>query len=437
MSKIGLGWVVRANHTNQLVDKRRAVSRSRSLLLSGMALVLLTAGCRRGGPPPGMAGGPQAVPVQLATVDATTLRDSSEFVGTLEAKRSVVLRPEIDGRVSQIFVQSGDQVNGGTAIAQLKPQRRVAEVRSATANINAARATYNNARQELAALDAEKDAAQAELDLQNTELGRIASLVEEGALAQQALDRVQRDRDRAQADLQAANRRILAAQSRLDQTAAQFQQAKADRDAVSEELLETRIVAPFPGIVGDVPIKVGDFVSQGDSITSLTQNQILDLRLAVPIEREANLRVGLPVQLFDSQGKLLRSNGRISFVSPTVNTDSQTILAKASFNNADGRLRNGQFVRATLVWNQRPNALTIPANAIVFEGDSRFVYVAQTGDPLTVKQQSVQLGVLQRDRAEVTQGLKSGDRIVISGIQKLADGAPIAPLDEEGEKKEN
>lgn len=437
MSKIGLGWVVRANHTNQLVDKRRAVSRSRSLLLSGMALVLLTAGCRRGGPPPGMAGGPQAVPVQLATVDATTLRDSSEFVGTLEAKRSVVLRPEIDGRVSQIFVQSGDQVNGGTAIAQLKPQRRVAEVRSATANINAARATYNNARQELAALDAEKDAAQAELDLQNTELGRIASLVEEGALAQQALDRVQRDRDRAQADLQAANRRILAAQSRLDQTAAQFQQAKADRDAVSEELLETRIFAPFSGVVGDVPIKVGDFVSQGDPVTSLTQNQVLDLRLAVPIEREANLRVGLPVQLFDSQGKLLRSNGRISFVSPTVNTDSQTILAKASFNNADGRLRNGQFVRATLVWNQRPNALTIPANAIVFEGDSRFVYVAQAGEPLTVKQQSVQLGVLQRDRAEVKQGLNPGDRIVISGIQKLADGAPIAPLGEEEEKKED
>ena len=406
-----------------------------------MALVLLTAGCRRGGPPPGMAGGPQAVPVQLATVDATTLRDSSEFVGTLEAKRSVVLRPETDGRISQIFVQSGTRVNAGTKIAQLKPQRqperKKAEVSSATANINAANAAKSNTERELEALKAEKKAAKAELDLQNTELERITSLVEDGALARQALDRVKRDLALAQSEVQAAEKRISAAQARLDQAAAQLQQAKADLKVISEEVEETLIVAPFPGIVGDVPVKVGDFVSQGDSITSLTQNQVLDLRLAVPIEREANLRVGLPVQLFDSQGKLLRSNGRISFVSPTVNTDSQTILAKASFNNADGRLRNGQFVRATLVWNQRPNALTIPANAIVFEGDSRFVYVAQAGEPLTVKQQSVQLGVLQRDRAEVKQGLNPGDRIVISGIQKLADGAPIAPLGEEEEKKED
>ena len=414
--------------------------RSLALLLGSAALLFFTAACRRGGPPPGMAGGPQAVPVRLSTVAATTLSDSSEFVGTLEAKRSLVLRPETDGRLSQIFVQAGTRVETGTRIAQLNPQRqperRRAEVSSATANINATRAAYSNAAQELAALEAEKISLQAELDLQETELKRIASLVNEGALAKQALDRVRRDRDRAKADVQAATRRILAAQSRLDENAAQFQQAKADRDVISEEVQETLIRAPFAGIVGDVPVKVGDFVSQGDALTSLTQNQTLDLRLAVPIERESVLRSGLRVQLFDPKGNPLSSNGRISFVSPTVNTDSQTILAKASFSNADGRLRNGQFVRATLIWNQRPNALTVPANAIVFEGDNRFVYTAQPGEPLTVKQQAVQLGLIQRDRVEVKQGLKPGDRIVISGLQKLADGVPIAPLGEGEESNE-
>ncbi len=398
-----------------------------AMLLSGLLGLLLLTGCRQQGPAPGLAAPPQGVPVKLAAVEAMTLQERSEFVGTLEAKRSVVLQPEIDGRVSQIFVESGDRVGAGTAIAQLRPQRRQAEVKSAIAAINAARAAFNNAELELQALQAEERAAQAELDLQTKELERTTSLTLEGALAEREVDRVTRDRDRANANLEAVQKRILAARSKLEQLAALFQQARADAEAVSEQLQETKIIAPFTGTIGDIPAKVGDFVSQGDPLTTITQNQSLDLRLPIPLERESALRLGLRVQIFDPQNNPLAS-GRIRFIAPTVSADSQSILAKASFDNPNGRLRDGQFVRATLIWSQRPRAIAIPSTAIVFQGKNRFVYQVQPGEPLTVKQQAVQTGLVERDRTEILKGLQPGDKIVTSGLQKLADGVPIVPI---------
>ena len=397
------------------------------VLLSGVLGLLLLAGCRRQGPAPGLAAPPQGIPVRLAPVEVTTLQESSEFVGTLEAKRSVVLQTEIEGRVNQIFVESGDRVVAGSAIAQLRPQRRQAELKSAIASITAARAAFNNAELELQALQAEAKAAQAELDLQIKELERTTSLTLEGALAEREVDRVTRDRDRAKASLEAVQKRILAARSNLEQRAALFQQAKADAEAVREQLQETKIVAPFTGTIGDVPVKVGDFVDQGDTLTTITQNQSLDLRLPIPLERESELRLGLQVQIFDPQNAPL-ATGQIRFIAPTVSADSQSILAKASFDNPTGRLRDGQFVRAKLIWNQRPRAISIPSTAILFQGENRFVYQVQAGEPPTVKRQAVQTGLVERDRTEIRQGLQPGDQIVTSGLQKLADGAPIVPI---------
>jgi len=397
------------------------------LVFSGLIFPLLLGSCRRSSPAAGLAAPPQGIPVKLASVDTMTLKDSSEFVGTLEARRAVVLRPEIDGRISQVFVEAGDTIVAGAAIAQLRPQRRRAEVGSAIAAINASRAAFSNAELELQALQAEERAAQAELALQEKELERTTSLTLEGALAEREVDRVVRDRDRARANLEAVQKRILAAQSNLEQLAALFQQARANAEAVKEQLQETKIIAPFTGIVGDIPIKVGDFVAQGDTLTTLTQNQTLDLRLPIPLERESQLRPGLKVEIFDPQGKPL-TTGRTSFISPTVTADSQTILAKATFDNPNRRLRNGQFVRARLIWNQRSNAIAVPSTAIIFQGEERFIYLVQGSSPPTVKQQPIQLGLVQGDRTEVKQGLQPGDQIVISGIQKLSNGAPITAL---------
>jgi RND family efflux transporter MFP subunit len=210
----------------------------------------------------------------------------------------------------------------------------------------------------------------------------------------------------------------------IDQAEAEVAQAIAQVSGLEVQLQETSVVAPFTGIIGDVSGKVGDFVSQGDAITTLTENQRLDLRLPIPIERKADLKIGLPVQISDPQGKLM-GTGEVSFISPTVDQNSQSILAKATFNNQQGLFRDNQFVRSTVIWNERSGTVMVPVNAITFQGDKRFVYLAEGDDTLTAKKQQVELGLVQGDNAEVVSGLRPGQRFIVSGTQRLSDGAAI------------
>ncbi|MBW4648406.1 MAG: efflux RND transporter periplasmic adaptor subunit [Kastovskya adunca ATA6-11-RM4] len=393
-------------------------------------LLILTSACSRGEPPLG-AGAPQGVPVKLASVETTTVEESSEFVGTLEAEQSVVLRPETDGRVSRIYVSSGSNVAEGTPILQLRPDKGRAEVGGAIANVSAARAARDNSQAQLRAIEAERASAVADLALQNDQYGRISRLVSQGALARQQLDQVRRDRDAARAALNATDQRIQAARASLDQANATLQQSQANADLAREELQETQVTAPIAGVVGDITADIGDYVKAGDTLTTIIQNQALNLRLAIPVERSSQLRSGLPVQLVGSDNEERMATGRISFVAPQVSAGSQSILAKANFPNPEGQLRSGQFVRAKIIWNRRPNSVVVPTTAVIFQGEERYVYVAEDPEKLVARRQVVELGLIQGDRAEVQQGLKGDERIIVSGTQKLSDGAPILPLEEE------
>ena len=404
---------------------------SGNLLNSVVLVLVLTSACSRGAPPPS-AEAPQGVPVRLQTVETTTIEESDSLNSTLEAEKSVALKPEMEGRVTRLFVSSGDRVGIGTPIVQLSPEKRQAQVQGAIANVNAARATRDNEASQIQALEAERVSAVAELELQNQQYKRISTLVSQGAFARQQLDIVERDRKAAQAALNAVNERILAARSSLDRANADLQQAQAALNEANEELKDAKIVAPIVGIVGDIPVKIGDYVDSADTLTTIIQNQTLELRLPIDVGRSAQLRVGLPVKLYTSQGGTFLGTGQISFVSPQV-SQSQTILAKASVANANGKLRDGQKVWAEVIWNQRPDSVVVPTTAITYQGEDQFVYVVDTGDKPVARRQSVQVGLQQGDRIEVRQGLQPGQKIVVSGTQKLADGVPIVPLPDEAQ----
>jgi RND family efflux transporter MFP subunit len=483
------------------------------------------------------ASDPRTVPVKLATVEGTTLQEKSEFVGTLEAIRSVDIRSETEGRITRIFVESGDTVTEGQAIARLKSDSIEAELRRAQANvtraqanlaqlkagtrpeeIDQARARLNQAQarldelkagtrseevaqararlnqaqarltdarsgsleEEIAQARARIEANQADLELADERVNRYQNLQQQGAISEDELEEYRQNQRRLQAVVEEAKRRLIQLQQsretqieQLEQTVEQerqalrqlengarpeeialveaevaevqselnqllngtrpeeIAQAEAEvAEAIAEvsglevQLEETAIVAPFTGIVGDISGKIGDFLSQGDAITTLTANQRLDLRLPIPIERKADLKIGLPVAISDPQGQFL-ANGTISFISPTVNQNSQSLLAKATFENPEGRLRDNQFVRSTVIWNERSGTVIVPVNAITFQGDQRFVYISEGGDTLTAKKQQVELGLVQGDNAEVLSGLRPGQKLIVSGTQKLSDGAAI------------
>lgn len=394
-----------------------------------LLIFVLTAACSRSGPPPG-AGKPPGggVPVKLQNVETSAVEESSEFVGTLQAAKIVVVKTEADGKISQIMAREGSSVAVGTPLVQISPDKREAQVGGAIANVNAAVAAQENAAAQLEQARADRATAQADLELSSSNLKRISTLVSQGAYAQQQLDQAQRNRDADLAKLNAADKRIQAAQATIGQAQASLQEAKANASLSSEQLRDTRVTAPITGVVGTIPLKLGDYVKVGDTITTIVQNDTLDLNLSIPGQRASDLRIGLPVQLRGSKDDEVLGTGRISFISPQVNSETQSVLAKASFPNPEGTLRDAQKVNARVIWNRKPG-VSIPTTAISRVAGQNFVYVAQTDgqSKLIARQKPVKLGDIKGNNYPVLEGLKPGEKIIVSGIQNLSDGAPITP----------
>jgi RND family efflux transporter MFP subunit len=310
---------------------------------------------------------------------------------------------------------------------KINPAKQQAALAADVAGLQAAQATQDSAEAELEALKAERVSQEAELKLQEQEFQRISGLVTEGALERQRLDQVSRDRTQAAADLTAIDRRIQAAQAQLAQAKRVVQQNQAQASLVQENLQDTDVTAPFDGVVGDIPLRVGSYVERSDFLTQLVQNSVLELRLFIPLEQIDQLQLDLPVQVQNSAEQPI-ATGRITFISPQVDTNSQTVLAKATFDNLSDNLRDQQFVRAIVIWSQKGNAVMIPTNALVLQGDDRFVYGVKGKDPFLATLKPVQVGEMKTDQVEILSGLNPGEQIIISGKQKIFDGAPIVPL---------
>jgi len=424
---------------------------------AALPVLLLSLQACGGGPPPGLMGGSPEVAVTLVALETETLDESSEFVGSLEASDRVVLRPEVAGRVERIAVANGDRVEPGQLVVQLSSDSDRAEVRAANANIGVQRAVLSNAEANLSAARADQKRAEvekkqaeaelarqnAELKLQAEELKRTQFLVKEGVQAQQQLDIqtsnyetavASRNAAReavaaAQTAIEAANDRIRAAQATLQREGAAVNQAIAQLSIATENLQFTRVRAPIAGTVGDVNVKVGDFVSAGEQLTTISADQRFDLRLSIPAERANQLRTGLTVELLAPEADQPLATGQISFVSPQVDPASQAILAKATFAGR-GNLRDGQFVRARVIWQRRPGLL-VPAPAVSRVAGQTFVFVAGTSpddaSQAIAQQKPVQLGALQGNNYQVLSGLEPGERLIVDNILNLQDGVPIAP----------
>ncbi|MEM9447959.1 MAG: efflux RND transporter periplasmic adaptor subunit [Cyanobacteria bacterium P01_E01_bin.6] len=382
-------------------------------------------------PQGGFAFGP--IPVTLDTLEQETITISSGFVGTLDAQKGIVLKPEVEGQITRIYVSPGARVSVGDPLFEISPERSRAELSAARASVGISRALLTSNQAQLRAAEADQVSAQAEVRLQEEELERFQFLVDEGAQSQQQLDVVQRDYEAAIAALDAAQERVQAAQAAEAEAEASLNQSSAEVQAVQSDFQDTQITAPIEGIVGNLPIRLGDFVEVGDSLTTITQNQILDLDLAVPIERQDDLRVGLPVQLSRFSGDDLLIRGRISFVSPLVDAATQSVLVKATFQNTTGQLQDDQRVEAFVIWDEQPGVL-VPTSAISRLGGQTFIFVAEAQPEATeeepqwlASQRLVTLGNIQDNFYHVIDGLEPGETIVTTGILNLSDGAPIQP----------
>jgi len=240
---------------------------------------------------------PGAVPVTAEQLEMSTLREQAGFVGTLDAQTGVVLRPEAAGRITRVYVSAGDLISAGDPIMELTADRSQAEVSAALAGISAARSSRDTAQARLDSLVAEQPRLEAELELQTIQLGRTQRLVTAGALAQQQLDEVERDRNVAIASLEAAEQQIVAARANVAETEFLLEQAQAQANAIREDLLDRTVTAPISGIVGGIPVKLGDYVEISSPLTSITQNDTLDLEIANPTGQANTIQIGMPVEI--------------------------------------------------------------------------------------------------------------------------------------------
>jgi RND family efflux transporter MFP subunit len=222
-------------------------------------------------------------------------------------------------------------------------------------------------------------------------------------------------------------------QREVEQFEAQLRSAEAQLKTLDEQIRQQRsqlayyrVTAPSAGTVGDIDVNVGDRVTRSTVLTTVNDNDVLEVYINVPVQQAPQLKLGLPVRLVDDRGQVLATN-RVTFISPNVDTATQSVLAKAQLVDGRGRFRSDQFVRARIVWSTAPG-LTVPVTAVSRINAQFFAFVAEKSDQgMTAKQKPVQLGEIIGNEYIVESGLKPGEQLIVGGLQKIRDGAPVMP----------
>jgi RND family efflux transporter MFP subunit len=358
----------------------------KGLLAAGLAASVITVGCTSNAAQTPKASGPMGMPVKVLEAKAVPVNDASEYVATLKSRDSAVIMPQVEGQITQIFVHSGDRVEAGAALMEIDPLKQQATVKS----------------QESA-----RAAQQANLIWAKQQYERTQGLSAAGVVSKQDMDQ---------------------AKSNLDAAQAQMEALDANLREQEVQLHYYRVVAPRGGIVGDIPVRVGDRVTTSTQLTTVDQPGSLEAYVYVPLEHSAQLKMGLPVQVVNGDGKVL-ADSRVSFISPQVDTTTQTVLVKARIANGNDALRQSQFIRARVVWGTHQNP-EVPILAVSRLAGQYFAFVAesQNGGSFVARQKPLTIGQTVGNDYEVQDGIKPGDKVIISGTQFLLDGAPVIPL---------
>lgn len=356
-----------------------------------LVLVVLLAACNRGGGPAaagapagGRGGPPPPAGVTIVTLKDTPIELSSDFISTVRSLNSTTIQPQVDGRVTKIYVKSGDNVRAGTPLVQIDAEKQAATVSN---------------------WESQRASRLADVTYWKAQVERLQTLLKAGAISQNEFDAAQHNLSAAEANLAA-----LDAQVREGRVQLQYY----------------RVTAPTPGVVGDLAVREGDRVTTSTVITTIDDKAGLEAYIQIPLDRAPELRVGLRTEILDAEDKPVARNP-ISFVSPRADPATQTVLAKSLLRETPANIKLQQFVKIRVIWRSLPG-LTVPVAAVSRVNGQYFCFTAEpAGNGMVARQHPIQVGEMHGNDYVVTGGLKPGDRLIVSGIQKIADGAPVKP----------
>jgi membrane fusion protein (multidrug efflux system) len=310
---------------------------------------------------------PMPVDVDTARLDAVT--DAVRATGRIEALQAVDLRPDETGRIVQLLFSEGQYVAKGTPLVRIDD----------------------------AMPRAQAERARAERDLTVQQLARVQRLREQNASTPADLERAE-----------------AAARS-----------AEAALGVLELQIERSTVRAPFAGVVGQRFVSAGDYVT---SATRLLTLQTVDPQRAVievPERHAVRLRRGQTVEftVAAEPGRIFRA--QVDFIDPVVQEANRTILVKGRARNADGVLRPGMFIEARLATATRADAVVVPEDAIQPLRTANVVWAVADG---MASRRVVQLGSRSQGFVEVLNGVEAGELVVVGGLERMAEGMPLAPM---------
>jgi membrane fusion protein (multidrug efflux system) len=342
-----------------------------TLTLTAAVTAAALAGCGNEDPGggEGQGGGRPPTPVEVAAAFTDTVLDAIRATGEIEAVQSIELRPEITGRLVGILAREGTEVARGTPLFKVDDAELKAEV---------------------ARLEAERDLAQ-------QALARTRDLMQQNASSE--------------ADLEQAEANARSADARL-----QLQQVRLERTVVR---------APFAGVVGQRYVSMGDYVTTSDRLTTL---QTVDPQRAVfrvPERHAERLEMGQEITFRVAAVPDQELSGVVDFIDPIVELPARAITVKAMVRNRNRVLKPGMFIEVRLTTEVRPDAVVVPEDAILPLQGADYVWVIAEG---LATRREVELGVRTPGFVEILSGVDAGEQVVVGGLERLIEGAPVAPI---------
>lgn len=347
----------------------RLILNSVKAFVTLVATAGVLAGCTPKKAAAGPAGGPPVVQVVAVEARRQPVAEKISLVGNLLANESVEIKSEIDGTVREIKFQEGERVEKGQLLIQIEDSKLAASVAEAEANYQLSKANYDRSQQ------------------------------------------LFRDK--------------LIAKSEADEVSATFHAKEADLNLKREQLRDTKIVAPFAGIVGARNVSPGQVISKNTVLTWITDYDPIKIEINVP-ERfagEAKLGQAIDLRIAALAGKTF--HGEVYFIAPAIDPNTRTLLVKAKVPNGESQLKPGMFANIDLTLKLRENAVVVPEAALarVMDQDRAMIFIVDGEGAAQMK--PVQLGVHLAGQVEVLNGLQGGETVIVEGTQKIGPGSKV------------
>jgi membrane fusion protein (multidrug efflux system) len=313
--------------------------------------------------------------VEVATVEQTRLVDEAQSVGSLRSRQSIVVRPEVSGRVTQVNFRDGQRVSRGQLLVQLDDQLAQAQIKQAEAELSIARANFN----------------------------RNKELVEQNFISRRTLDE-------SAANLEVAQAKLSLAQA----TAARL-----------------KIMAPFDGTVGIRSINLGDYLKDGADVVNLEDMDAIYVDYRLPERFQSQVKVGQRAQIDIDALPGRKFSALVLAIDPLIDANGRSVGVRACIDNRRMQLRPGMFARVATVFAQKDKALVIPEEAIVPQGGRQFVIRLIDGSEGKVSQRvEVKVGSRSPGKVEIVEGLAAGETVVVAGQQRVQrDGMAVRVIE--------